>query len=355
MESSCYLLRNENDKPEALFTGDTLFIGDVGRPDLAVKSDLTKEDLAGKLYDSLRKVVMPLPNDITIYPAHGAGSACGKNMSSETSDTLGNQKKTNYALDPTLSKEEFIAEVTSDIVPPPAYFPKNVWMNKGVNSSIDEVLMRGNCAIKPNAFKVLAEDPDFLVLDVRSPQEYTEASVPGSWFIGLDGQFAPWVGSLIDNIDQKIILIAPKGREEETVTRLARVGYDNCHGYLEGGFDAWIDAGFEVQKIEDVTAQEFVNGLESGAIVNPLDVRKPIEYATSHIENIELLPLDQIHARIDELENDKSYHVHCAGGYRSVIFASIAKSKGIKNMTNILGGYGAIKKTERSSLQLQSN
>ncbi len=355
MESSCYLLRNENDKPEALFTGDTLFIGDVGRPDLAVKSDLTKEDLAGKLYDSLRKVVMPLPNDITIYPAHGAGSACGKNMSSETSDTLGNQKKTNYALDPTLSKEEFIAEVTSDIVPPPAYFPKNVWMNKGVNSSIDEVLMRGNSAIKPNAFKVLAEDPDFLVLDVRSPQEYTEASVPGSWFIGLDGQFAPWVGSLIDNIDQKIILIAPKGREEETVTRLARVGYDNCHGYLEGGFDAWIDAGFEVQKIEDVTAQEFVNGLESGAIANPLDVRKPTEYATSHIENIELLPLDQIHARIDELEKDKSYHVHCAGGYRSVIFASIAKSKGIKNMTNVLGGYGAIKKTERSSLQLQSN
>jgi glyoxylase-like metal-dependent hydrolase (beta-lactamase superfamily II)/rhodanese-related sulfurtransferase len=355
LESSCYLLRDEDGQEQALFTGDTLFIGDVGRPDLAVKSDLTKEDLAGKLYVSLHSVIMPLPDHITVYPAHGAGSACGKNMSSETSDKLGNQKKTNYALDTSLSREDFIREVSSNIAPPPAYFPKNVMMNKGVNSSIDEVLRRGAEGIKPHAFKALADDPDFLVLDVRSPQEFTAGHVPGSWFIGLDGQFAPWVGTLIENIDQKIVLVTPQGREEEAVTRLARVGYDNSQGYLKGGIAAWQEAGYEIAKINDVAAQDFVNQFEAGRIANPLDVRKPTEYATSHIPDVQLLPLSQVTERMDELIPENHYYIHCAGGYRSVIFASILKSHGFDKLTNILGGYGAIKKAGHTTLQLENN
>ncbi|MGB3590391.1 MAG: MBL fold metallo-hydrolase [Nonlabens sp.] len=352
MESSCYLLRDGSGKAEAIFTGDTLFIGDVGRPDLAVKSDLTVDDLAGHLYDSLHQVIMPLPDDITVYPAHGAGSACGKNMSSETSDTLGNQKKTNYALQTDLSRADFIKEVTTGIAPPPSYFPKNVWMNKGVNSSIDEVLGRGNSPLNVDSFQALASDDEFLVLDVRTPQEYTAGSVPSSWFIGLDGQFAPWVGSLIEDIDQKIILVAPLGREEEAVTRLARVGYDNCHGYLDGGFETWVKAGFEVQTIENISAQELIDQLEAGTIENLLDVRKPGEYAASHIEGATLIPLDHFHSRLTELNKDKVYHIHCAGGYRSVIFASIAMSKGLNKMTNVQGGYGAIKKTARTTIKL---
>ena len=276
---------------EALFTGDTLFIGDVGRPDLAVKSDLTKEDLAAHLYDSLRNIIMPLPDHITVYPAHGAGSACGKNMSSETSDTLGNQKNSNYALDQDLSKHDFIKEVTTGIAPPPAYFPNNVWMNKGVNSSIDEILKRGTSTIEAKSFKALAEDDDFLVLDTRSPQEYTKASIAGSWFIGLDGQFAPWVGSLIQDIDQKIIVVTPEGREEETATRLARVGYDNIHGYLKGGLSAWIGQGYPTESIENITAQEFITKLEDGSISNPEVVRKANEYNSAHVPNIPLFTL----------------------------------------------------------------
>jgi rhodanese-related sulfurtransferase len=298
---------------------------------------------------------MPLPDHITVYPAHGAGSACGKNMSSETSDKLGNQKKTNYALDTSLSREDFIREVSSNIAPPPAYFPKNVMMNKGVNSSIDEVLRRGAEGIKPHAFKALADDPDFLVLDVRSPQEFTAGHVPGSWFIGLDGQFAPWVGTLIENIDQKIVLVTPQGREEEAVTRLARVGYDNSQGYLKGGIAAWQEAGYEIAKINDVAAQDFVNQFEAGRIANPLDVRKPTEYATSHIPDVQLLPLSQVTERMDELIPENHYYIHCAGGYRSVIFASILKSHGFDKLTNILGGYGAIKKAGHTTLQLENN
>ncbi|ARN79228.1 MBL fold metallo-hydrolase [Nonlabens spongiae] len=352
MESSCYLLRNEDGKEEALFTGDTLFIGDVGRPDLAVKSDLSKEDLAGHLYDSLRNIVMPLPDDITIYPAHGAGSACGKNMSSETSDTLGNQKKTNYALATDLSKEDFIKEVTTGIAPPPAYFPKNVWMNKGVNSSIDEIISRGTSPINAKSFKALADDADFLVLDVRSPQEYTAGSIPGSWFIGLDGQFAPWVGALIENIDQKIILVVPDGREEEAVTRLARVGYDNAQGYLKGGIEAWKNAGYELETIEDITAQEFVDGLENGAIKYAADVRKPGEFKNAHLENVHHFPLSNIHVDIQKYDPEKTFSIHCAGGYRSVIYASILKANGIKNLQNVLGGFGAIKKAELSQIDI---
>lgn len=345
MESSCYLLKDEEGKEKAIFTGDTLFIGDVGRPDLAAKSDLSTKDLAGHLYDSLHNEIMPLPDHIIVYPAHGAGSACGKSMSKETYDTLGNQKKTNYALASDLSKEDFIKELTTGIAPPPAYFPKNVWMNKGVNSSIDEIISRGNTAMNAKSFKALADDVDYLVLDVRSPQEYTAASIPGSWFIGLDGQFAPWVGALIEDIDQKIIFIAPQGREEETVTRLARVGYDNALGYLDGGIQAWLDAGFETQQTENVTAQEFVDGLANGAVVNPIDARKPGEYHSAHIDGVPLHTLDQIHSEISNLNHNKRYHVYCGGGYRSVIFASIAAANGIKNVVNVEGGFGAIKKT----------
>lgn len=355
MESSCYLLRDEEGKEQAIFTGDTLFIGDVGRPDLAVKSDLSTEDLAAHLYNSLREIIMPLPDHITVYPAHGAGSACGKNMSSETSDSLGNQKASNYALNPELSKEDFIKEVTTGIAPPPAYFPKNVWMNKGVNSSIDEVISRGVTPLKVASFEALAKDEDFLVLDVRSPQEYTAASIPGSWYIGLDGQFAPWVGALIKDIDQKIVIVAPEGREEEAVTRLARVGYDNAHGYLKGGMQAWIDAGLPVEKIENISAQEFVTGIENNSISHPLDVRKPGEYESSHIDNVPLSTLELVEENISQFDTNTAYHVHCAGGYRSVIFSSILKAHGIKNVVNVAGGYAAIKKATFNTLTLKTN
>lgn len=345
MESSCYLLRDEEGKEQAIFTGDTLFIGDVGRPDLAVKSDLTTEDLAGHLYDSLRNQIMPLPDHITVFPAHGAGSACGKNMSKETSDSLGNQKKTNYALATSLSKEDFIKEVTTGIAPPPAYFPKNVWMNKGVNSSIDEVISRGMTPLKLESFKALAQDPEYLVLDVRSPQEYTASAVPGSWFIGLDGQFAPWVGSLIEDIDQKIILITPVGKEKEAVTRLARVGYDNAQGYLSGGFSTWEESGENTTRIENITAQEFIDGLENSSIQNPIDARKPGEYESGHICSVPLHTLDAVHEEVQSLEASKTYHIYCGGGYRSVIYASIAQANDIKNVVNVEGGYAAIKKT----------
>lgn len=345
MESSCYLLKDEKGKEQAIFTGDTLFIGDVGRPDLAVKSDLSSEDLAGYLYDSLRNQIMPLPDHITVYPAHGAGSACGKNMSKETSDTLGNQKKENYALAVSLGKEQFIKKITTGIAPPPPYFPKNVWMNKGVNSSIDEVISRGTTPLKLAAFKALVEDPEYLVLDVRSPQEYTAGAVPRSWFIGLDGEFAPWVGNLIQDIDQKIILITPQGREKEAVTRLARVGYDNAQGYLDGGFETWAAAGNKIATITNITAQDFIDGLENDTIKNPIDARKNTEYEASHINKVKLYSLSDIHNHIENLNKIKSYHVHCAGGYRSVIFASIVKSYGIDNIINVAGGYNAILKT----------
>lgn len=345
MESSCYLLKDEKGKEQAIFTGDTLFIGDVGRPDLAVKSDLSSEDLAGYLYDSLRNQIMPLPDHITVYPAHGAGSACGKNMSKETSDTLGNQKKENYALAVSLGKEQFIKKITTGIAPPPPYFPKNVWMNKGVNSSIDEVISRGTTPLKLAAFKALVEDPEYLVLDVRSPQEYTAGAVPRSWFIGLDGEFAPWVGNLIQDIDQKIILITPQGREKEAVTRLARVGYDNAQGYLDGGFETWAAAGNKIATITNITAQDFIDGLENETIKNPIDARKNTEYEASHINKVKLYSLSDIHNHIENLNKIKSYHVHCAGGYRSVIFASIVKSYGIDNIINVAGGYNAILKT----------
>ena len=344
MESSCFLLLDANQKEKALFTGDTLFIGDVGRPDLAVKSDLTKEDLAGHLFDSLRNKIMPLPDDVLIYPAHGAGSACGKNMSKETFDTLANQKQSNYALQKDLTRDEFIKEVTTGLALPPQYFPKNVAMNKGVNQQIDDILSKGTAALDAATFASLAEKEDVLVLDTRTPSEYVEGSIPGAWFIGINGSFAPWVGALIEDINQKIVFIAPEGRENEVVTRLARVGYDNSLGYLDGGIEAWRAAGYEIDITPSITAEAFEQVLNNKTI-NPVDVRKEGEYNTQHIDGITHMPLRFVHTDYVKYDKDTTYHIHCAGGYRSLIYASILKSYGIKNVVNIEGGFAAIKKT----------
>lgn len=350
MESSCYLLKDAQGTPEALFTGDTLFIGDVGRPDLAVKSSLTTQDLAGHLYDSLHNRILPLNDDIIIYPAHGAGSACGKNMSAETSDTLGNQKKTNYAFN--LSKEDFIKELTTGLALPPAYFSKNVAMNKKVNIDFDAIIERGTQALSVSEFEELALIEDVLVLDTRSVSAFAKASIPNAWFVGLSGQFAPWVGAIVPNINQKIVFLAEEGKEEEVVTRLARVGYDNSLGFLEGGIEAWEKAGKEVVTMEEVDAQQLIDGLTTGVITNVIDVRKCGEYESSHIEGVPHFSLDEIHTNVKTLDPKETYHIHCAGGYRSLIYGSIAKSYGIERVVNVLGGYGAIKQANLKQQKL---
>ncbi len=346
MESSSYVLIDEKGNKPYVFTGDCLFIGDVGRPDLAVKSDMTEEDLAGHLYDSLRNKIMTLPDDIVVYPNHGAGSACGKNMSSETFDTLGNQKKTNYALRADMTKEEFIKEVTTGLKPPPQYFPNNVRMNKGINTSIDEILQRGTTPIDAASFKELSERDDILVIDTRTKDEYAEeGTVPGAWYIGVNGNFAPWVGSLITNINQKIIFIAEGGREHEVVTRFSRVGYDNTLGFLRGGIHAWLAAGFKVDKIGSVSANEFANKLKGGSIEVALDVRKESEYLSEHVVGVENFPLDFIHSNSAEIKPEKEYFLHCASGYRSLIAASILQANGVKKVTDVRGGFKDIKDT----------
>ena len=335
-ESTTYLLIDENQKEKAIFTGDTLFIGDVGRPDLAQKSGkLTVEDLAGWLYDSLRNKIMTLPDDVIVYPAHGQGSACGKNMSSETWSTLGEQKKTNYALRASMSKDEFINEVTEGLQAPPQYFPKNAKLNKIGYDSYDEVLERGNRALSPRDFKLLAEQEDVLVLDVRSKESFVKGFVPGSWFIGLDGSFAPWVGTVINDITQKIILVAPKGRELEAVKRLARVGYDNTIGYLDGGFVNWQESGEEIDTIETINAEHFLNIHKGDPAIDILDVRKPGEFSTKHIEGAHHFALDFIHENLAEFNNDIKYYIHCRSGYRSTVAASILKDKGYSNFINV--------------------
>lgn len=336
-ESSCFLLLDENGKETAIFTGDTLFLGDVGRPDLAIKSDLTQEDLAGMLYDSLRNRIMPLPDDIIVYPGHGAGSACGKNMSSDTQDSLGNQKKTNYALRSDMTKEEFITEVTTGILPPPQYFPKNAAMNKTGYDSIDEVIIRGTQALSPDAFKQEIAN-GALILDVRPQAEFINGFIPGSLFIGLNGQFAMWVGAIIQDIKQRIVLVAPEGKEEETVTRLARVGYDHTVGYLKGGIAAWDG---ELTTITSVSAEEVAQA--KGCTI--VDVRKPGEYQSEHVENVIFYPLDYMHDDLNKLDKDTTYHIHCAGGYRSVIAISLLLRNGYTNLIDIAGGYGALKNT----------
>lgn len=339
-ESVTYLLIDESGKETAIFTGDTLFLGDVGRPDLAIKGDLTQDDLAGMLFDSLRNRIMVLPDSITVYPGHGAGSSCGKNMSSETVGTLGEQKQTNYALRADMTREEFIKEVTDGILPPPQYFPKNALMNKNGYDSIDEVISKGNTPLSVAEVKRLM-DENVLVLDVRNQDEYIKGAIPNSLFIGLNGTFAMWVGALIENINQPIVLVVPEGKEEETVTRLARVGYDNCVGYLDGGMKAWTEAGEPVETIESVTAESIADKIESLPI---LDVRKPGEYDAEHLEHAEHVALDFMPDDLGNLKPNNPYYVHCAGGYRSVIAISLLKRKGFKNLIDIAGGFGAIKK-----------
>ncbi len=346
LESTTYLLIDENGKDHAIFTGDTLFLGDVGRPDLAQKAaTLTQEELAGKLFDSLRKKIMPLADDVTVYPGHGAGSACGKNMMKETVDTLGNQKAMNYALRKDMTREEFIAEVTDGLLPPPAYFPLNVKLNKNGYEPIDEVLNRGLEALSPDAFEALAEETAALVLDVRSPEEFATAHIPGSIFIGIDGNFAPWVGELIVDVNTKIILVAPAGREEEVVTRLARVGFDKTNGYLKGGVRSWAEAGKSVDTVISVPASEMANNYQSFA-ERIFDVRKHGEYLSEHILTAHHTPLSNLNDHLVEFPQDGEFYLHCAGGYRSMIAASILKSRGIHNAIDVQGGYDAIKETD---------
>lgn len=345
MESTTYLLRDKNGKDHAIFSGDTLFLGDVGRPDLAQKAaNMTKEDLAGTLYDSLRQKIMPLADDVTVYPAHGAGSACGKNMMKETVDTLGNQKKMNYALRADMTKNEFIKEVTDGLLPPPQYFPLNVKMNKEGYDDIDEVLDRGNIAMSPEAFEAAANETAAVVLDVRHQEDFAKAHVPRSIFIGLNGSFAPWVGALIADVKQPILLIAPEGKEEEAITRLSRVGFDGTIGYLEGGINSWKAAGKQVDSVESISAETFENKFKKDELP-VFDVRKESEYNAEHVDGANLTPLDFLNDHLTEFPSDKTFYVHCAGGYRSMIAASILKSRGIHNLVDIAGGFADIKKT----------
>lgn len=347
MESTTYLLKDENGKDYAIFTGDTLFIGDVGRPDLAQKlnTDLTQEKLAGYLFDSLRNKIMPLADHIIVYPAHGAGSACGKNMSKETFDSLGNQKQVNYALNPTMTKEEFITELTSGLMPPPFYFPENVMMNKLGVESLDAVKERANKALSPDEFIQVAEDTNALILDVRDPQTFAAGFIPNSINIGIRGNFAPWVGTLITDIKQPILLIAEIGEEEEAVTRLARVGYDNVIGFLNNGFQAWVEAEKDFDEIVSVSPEEFVELVDETEL-KVLDVRKPGEFETSHVEGAITAPLDFINESMKLIDPEETYLVHCAGGYRSMIFTSILRARGYENLIDVAGGFGKIKEVE---------
>ena len=341
MESTTYLLIDEHGKDHAIFSGDTLFLGDVGRPDLAVKSDLSEEDLAAMLFDSLRNRIMTLDDDVIVYPAHGAGSACGKNMSSETVGTIGDQKETNYALRADMTKEEFIKEVTTGILPPPQYFPKNAMMNKGGYSSLDEVLENALKPLDIDEFNAAVND-GALILDVRNEHEFVKGFIPNSLFIGLNGSFAMWVGALIENLDQKIVLICPEGKEEEAAIRLSRVGYDGTVGYLKGGVDTYTENGGELNNIESVSA-ETLESLHDD--IKIIDVRKPGEYASERIATAQHYPLDYIAGNLDELDKDQVYYTHCAGGYRSVIAISYLMRHGYKHLINVLGGFDAIKQT----------
>ena len=347
MESTCFLLIDENGKESALFSGDTLFIGDVGRPDLAqkVKAELTEDILAGHLYDSLRNKIMPLADDIVVYPAHGAGSACGKNMSKETTDTLGNQKKTNYALNPSLTKDEFKKAVLDGLVAPPGYFPLNVLMNIQGYDSIDKVLERGQHALSPEAFEAAANETNALILDTRDAQVFAKGFVPNSINIGIDGSFAPWVGAMIPDIKHEILLVTEEGREEEVVTRLARVGYDFCIGYLKGGFEAWKKAGEEFDTIQSVDADQLADSIKNDPTAVILDVRKKSEYFSEHVIDAENAPLDFINESMAQIDKKKTYYVHCAGGYRSMIFVSTLKARGFENLIDVKGGFKAIKES----------
>ncbi len=343
MESTTYLLKDENGEDYAIFSGDTLFLGDVGRPDLAQKAaNMTQEDLAGLLFESLREKIMPLRDEVTVYPAHGAGSACGKNMMKITVDTLGNQKKMNYALRADMTKEEFIKEVTDGLTPPPQYFPLNVKLNKEGYEDIEDIIERGARGLSPEEFELAANETGAIVLDVRHQDEFVKGHIPQSIFIGIDGGFAPWVGALIADVQQSILLIAPEGRVEEAITRLSRVGFDQTIGYLEGGFDSWKKSGKQIDSIISISAEEFKDRLSTGDIP-VFDVRKEGEYLTSHLKQAFLTPLDYLNNHLAEFPQEETFYMHCAGGYRSVIAASILKSRGIHNLVEIAGGFDAMK------------
>ena len=344
MESTTYLLRDAKGKDHAIFSGDTLFLGDVGRPDLAQKKGaMTQEQLAETLYDSLRNKIMPLADDITVYPAHGAGSACGKKMMKETVDTLGNQKKVNYALREDMTKEEFVNEVIDGLLPPPQYFPENVRLNKSGYEDIDEIMEKGKIPLSPSKFEAIANQSGAVILDVRSADEFSKGHIPNSIFIGIDGGFAPWVGTLIGDTQHPIILVTPEGREEETITRLSRVGFDNTLGYLDGGITAWTAAGKDIEQIENITAPQLQTKIEDGAAL--FDVRKENEYDSVHIPNATLIPLDKINESLNHHDFEKAFYLHCAGGYRSMIALSILKNRGIHGGVNVVGGMKAIKET----------
>ena len=340
MESTTYLLKDESGKDYAIFSGDTLFLGDVGRPDLAQKAaSITQEDLAGILFDSLRNKIMVLADDVIVYPGHGAGSSCGKNMSKETVGTIGEQKATNYALRANMTKEEFIAEVTDGLLPPPAYFPENVRMNKTGYESLDKVMERGLRRLSVDAFDVAVNETDALILDTRHQDVFIHGFIPQSIFIGIKGSFAMWVGALIPDIKQEILVVADPGMEEEIVTRLSRVGYDNCIGFLDGGFDAWKSSGKEIDTLPQVTAKE-LKGISDATVV---DVRKSGEFQSEHMIDAIHVELDTINDHMASLPQEDTFYIHCAGGYRSVIASSILKARGYHNMVDVAGGFKAIK------------
>lgn len=345
-ESSTYLLIDENGKNHAIFTGDTLFLGDVGRPDLAIKSDLTKEDLASMLFDSLRNKIMPLEDDLIVYPGHGAGSACGKNMSSETVGTLGDQKVNNYALRADMTREEFVKELLHGILPPPQYFPKNAMLNKSNVMGLESIMEKGAIPLDTNTFEGMANHEGAIVLDVRNKAEFEKAHIPNSIFIGLDGSFAPWVGALITDINQAIVLVTPEGKEQETITRLARVGYDNTLGYLNGGIETWVKANKEVDSISSVTATELAEARNNDPTIKIIDMRKVGEYQSEHLEDVENIPLDYINDEMDKFDAKETYYVYCKSGYRSLIGASILKARKYNNIINVTGGYNEISKEE---------
>ena len=343
MESTSYLLKDKDGKDYALFSGDTLFLGDVGRPDLAQKAaDMTQEELAGLLYDSLRTKIMTLADDVIVYPAHGAGSACGKNLSKETVGTIGEQKATNYALRANMTKEEFVNEVTDGLLPPPAYFPMNVQLNKEGYGDVENIINEAQ-AYDSAVFETIANETDALVLDVRHQDDFAKGHIPKSIFIGLDGGFAPWVGALILDYKQPILLITPEGKEKETITRLARVGYDNTIGYLKGGFEAWKKAGLEYDTVNSVDAQTLVEKSKTKEAI--FDVRKPGEYASEHVVDVPSTPLDFLNEHLAQFPKEEPFYLYCAGGYRSMIAASILKSRGYHNVIDVKGGYAALKNT----------
>ncbi|MDG2152188.1 MAG: MBL fold metallo-hydrolase [Polaribacter sp.] len=343
LESSCFLLKDKDGKDFALLSGDTLFLGDVGRPDLAQKGDFSEKDLAGFLYDSLRNKIMTLADDVIVYPAHGAGSACGKNLSKETIGTIGNQKKTNYALRANMTKEEFIKEVTDGLLPPPAYFPLNVKLNKEGYKNIDDIIKTSAKPLSVTDFELIANETDAIILDVRHQSEFIKGFIPQSIFIGIDGGFAPWVGALIKDIQQPILLVTPQGKEADTIIRLSRVGFDNVLGYLDGSFASWKKMDKEVDTLESVSVDVLEQKINESALV--FDVRKPGEFASEHIKIAESTPLDFLNNHISEFPKKKKFYVHCAGGYRSVIAASILKARGFHNVIDVSGGYAAVRKT----------